>query len=449
MKPEKARIPTAFVKLWLGQMTSQIGSGLTNFGLGIWVVRETQSATAYAFVVLAATAPSIVLTPLLGSLLDRWNRRNAMIVGNGLAAVGTLVMLSLVAEHRMWLWALLPLLAFITAATNLQSLAYATSLAILVPKERLTRANGMVQVATALPPILSPLVAGLLVVSLGLPGLLTIDIATYVIAVTAAASVRIPTIAARSTTSGGTLFQGVQAGWSYISARRGFSWLLVLSAVTMFTFGSVMVLLPPLVLAFTGARQLGAMFSFAGIGGVLGGIVVSVWDGPHAKVSVIVLATITFGICAVTLGVRPSTTLVTIGLFGLMFLLPLIEGYGAFIWQVKTPLEIQGRVFALRRAVASASLPAAYLIAGPLADHVFEPMLSSTGRLAGSLGLLIGVGKGRGLAAFVLLVSTLPVITAAIAWVAGPLRRIDADIPDVLTPLASERPEVSVTGAAS
>ena len=79
---------------------------------------------------------------------------------------------------------------------------------------------------------------------------------------------------------------------------------------------------------------------------------------------------------------RPSTLVVAAGMFGVSFTLPIILGYSQSIWQRLVPAEVQGRVFSVRAFLAQVATPFAFVLAGPLADRVFEPAMQEGGALA-------------------------------------------------------------------
>lgn len=67
-----------FLIIWIGQLISILGSGLTGFALGVWIFQQTGKATPFALTVLFGNLPRILLLPIAGSLADRWNRRLVM-----------------------------------------------------------------------------------------------------------------------------------------------------------------------------------------------------------------------------------------------------------------------------------------------------------------------------------------------------------------------------------
>jgi len=113
------------------------------------------------------------------------------------------------------------------------------------------------------------------------------------------------------------------------------------------------------------------------------------------------------------------------------FSLPVVNGCQA-IWPVKTPPGLQGRVFATRRMIAWSSMPLAYLVAGPLADRVFEPLMAEGGALSGTLGHFLGTGPGRGIGLLYVIMGGL-LLLATLAGVLSPrLRRVELEIPDAV-----------------
>jgi MFS transporter, DHA3 family, macrolide efflux protein len=109
---------------------------------------------------------------------------------------------------------------------------------------------------------------------------------------------------------------------------------------------------------------------------------------------------------------------------------PIINGCDQAIWQHKVTPAVQGRVFAVRRMLEWASLPLAYLVAGPLADQVFEPLLAIGGPLAGSIGRFIGVGQGHNIALLFVVMGMLTILVTTGGYLYLPLRLLEAQLPD-------------------
>jgi hypothetical protein len=160
----------------------------------------------------------------------------------------------------------------------------------------------------------------------------------------------------------------------------------------------------------------------------------SFWGGPRRLVWSIFGALIAQGLILFLGGLEPNLPLVTGAVFAFMLTGPFVANSSQAIWQSKVPLDLQGRVFAVRSLVATGSLPLAYSIAGPLADKVFEPMLSPGGLLAGTVGRVIGVGDGRGVGFLFMLLGALILIATLLFFLNPRLRNVETELPDARRP---------------
>ncbi|MEJ2149218.1 MAG: MFS transporter, partial [Chloroflexota bacterium] len=172
-----------FYVVWFGQLVSTFGSGLTAFAVGVWLFQQTGTVTPLALLLLFKTLPVIVLSPFAGALVDRWDRRHVMLLADGVAACTTILLALLFLAGRVGRWQLYGLVALAAAAETLQVPAFLASVSLLVPEAQYGRADGMAQVAQAVADILAPTLAGLLLVTIGVPGVLLIDFATFLVAV--------------------------------------------------------------------------------------------------------------------------------------------------------------------------------------------------------------------------------------------------------------------------
>jgi MFS family permease len=423
-----------FLIVWFGQLVSLIGSSLTGFALAVWVFRETGSATRLALVLLASAIPGILLGPFAGALVDRWKRRRAMILADSGAALGTLIIAALHFTDRLEIWHLYPALALSAAFATFQYPAYSAATSLLVEKTQYGRAAGLVQLAEAVGQILGPVLGGLLLFWGDLGLVLAVDVGTFAIAVLTLIGVRFPEPekSAAAAEGEGKLWREARFGLSYVRARRPLWALLLFFTSINFIFGFVSVLLFPLMLSFASEATAGAAFSLGALGMLVGSIVVSAWGGPRRRVLGIIGADIVIAMGMFIAAVRPSIVLFTIGAFIVMFVLPIANASSQAIWQSKVDLDLQGRVFAIRRAIAQMAIPVAYLLAGPLADGVFEPLMAEGGALAATVGEFIGVGDGRGYALFFLVLAGASVLAAIVAYGYQPLRSLEETMPDVL-----------------
>ncbi|HSF38406.1 MAG TPA: MFS transporter [Thermoanaerobaculia bacterium] len=453
MTPERSpesRGMITFLLIWSGQVVSTLGSGLTGFALSVWVYQQTGSATRFALIALVTMLPGILLSPVAGALVDRWDRRWAMIVADTGSACSSLVIALLLWQGRLELWHIYPLLALSSSFSAFQFPAFSAATTLLVPRRHLGRASGMTQMGVGIAEIIAPGLAGALVVSIGLKGILLIDAATFLFAIITLLLVRVPRpeASALGVAARGSLLSEAAFGWTFIRERPGLLALLLLFATTHVSLGMMQVLVTPMILSFTTADVLGRVLSGSALGMLAGSVLMTVWGGPRRRIAGILGFLLLQGCVLMVGGLRPDARLIAVSGFLFLFALPVIIGSSQALWQSKTPPDLQGRVFAVRRMIAWSTLPFAYMVAGPLADRVFEPLLAVGGPLAESLGPWIGVGKGRGIALLFLFLGLLVVLTVAAASRLPRLTRLEEELPDVLPDEARAATDAGASAAA-
>ncbi len=419
-----------FLTIWLGQVVSLVGSGLTGFALGVWVFEQTGSATQFALIGLSAVLPRVILSPLAGAIVDRWDRRRVMIVSDAGAGLSTLVVVLLLWTNQLEIWHIYALTFVNAAFGTMQWPAFAATTSLLVSKKNLGRANGMAQFGQAASEILAPALAGVLMVTIRLEGVILIDVATFIFAVITLLLVRFPKPVAptESAPEKTSLWNDLTFGWRYISARPGLKGLLLFFAVVNFLWGMVGALITPMILGWTSSDELGLIIAVAGAGMFAGSLLMSVWGGPQRRINGVLNFELLSGICFMLMGLRPSFWPVAAGAFGAHVTIAVVFGSNQAIWQSKVAPEVQGRVFATQQMVARAAAPLAYLLAGPLADRVFNPLLTVEGPLAGGLGQILGTGPGRGIGLIFLLMGACKIAVTLIGRSNHHIRNVENEL---------------------
>ena len=217
----------------------------------------------------------------------------------------------------------------------------------------------------------------------------------------------------------------IDEGCKYITSRLGILGLIIFLAGINFLVGAIEVLVTPLVLSFASTTTLGTILSIGGIGMVLGGVLFSIYPQFQRYINVTFNFTLLLGFCIVVAGLKASVILVSSAIFIVFFSVPFINGSSLLIFQRKVALEMQGRFFAINDMIAKTSLLVAYLITGPLADRIFEPLMEIKGLLANNVGQIIGVEPGRGIGLLFVVMGTLTILLTIIAYHYPPLRFIE------------------------
>jgi MFS family permease len=423
-----------FSIVWFGQFISMIGTGMTQFAITIWAYQLTGQATALALVGFFAFAPVVLFSPLAGAIVDRVPRKIVMISSDLAAGLSTVTLLILHLTGHLQLWHLFATGFLSGAFGSFQFPAYSAAISLMMEKKHYARANGMLGLAEAASGIIAPMLAGGFLVLIGIRGIFLIDIVTFVVAIATLLVVFIPEPdkAAREATQS-SLWQDSLFGFRYIFKSRS---LLGLQLVFFFcnliaTFGFT--LFAPMILARTDSSSLvlGTVQMAFGIGGVVGGLGMSAWGGFKRRVHGVLLGMAFGGLFGtIVLGVAQSVPVWFAGALATALVLPLVNGSNQAIWQSKVPPAVQGRVFATRRLIAQISAPIAMLAAGPLADRVFEPLMTSGSAAARVLSNIVGSGRGAGMGLMLVIAGILGTAVGLGGYLFPAVRNAESLLPD-------------------
>lgn len=425
---------TTFILVAIGQIVSVTGSSLTGFALGAWVYQETRSTTLFAFILLFTVLPSLLFAPLAGALVDRWDRRRVMIAADSGAALCTGLLMLLIYNGQLEIWHIYVIMGFNSLFRALQVPAYTASVSLLVPREQLGRANGIMQLEATSSYLLSPILAGWLLDRVGILNVMLIDLATFLFAVGIILAARIPRpeISKKDAGTRTSLWKDMAVGWQFISARAGFLGLMVLFGLGNYANLMTDTLMPPMLLELSSPTVLGSVLSTGGLGMLVGTLLMSAWGGPKKRIYGVLIFKTLAGLAIMAIGLFQSIPLIALATFFYYLPFPLVNGSDQAIWQSKVPPEVQGRVFSIRRMLARSMIPLAYLTAGPLSDQVFKPLLSANGALALSLGRFFGVGPSRGMGLLIFLMGLFIVILTLATALNSRVREMEDELPDAV-----------------
>jgi MFS family permease len=423
-----------FTVVWFGQLISLLGTGMTQFTLTIWAWDKTGEATALALVGFSFVLPHILASPFAGALVDRWNRKLVTMLSDIASGISTLAVLVLFISGRLEVWHLYITSAFSGAFQAFQFPAFSAAITLMLDKEQYARANGMLSLAQSASGIFAPVTAGILLPVIGTGGIMSFDILSFIVAVGALTIIYIPqphwVMKAKERPS---LLKDSVFGFHYIMARASLLGLQSIFFVVNFTTSVSFALLAPMILSRSGNDSivLGTVQSAFGVGGVIGGLLISAWGGPKRKVYGLLLGVVSSSLLSnMLMGLGRSVPIWVVAAFFFMFVNPITNGCGQAIWQSKVPPELQGRVFSTRRLIAQASQPVAMFVAGPLADRVMEPAMMPGGSLAPVFGWLVGTGPGAGMALIFIFAGLIGAATGLGGFLFDAVRNVEDILPD-------------------
>jgi MFS family permease len=425
----------AFSIIWVGQFLSLLGTGMSRFAITLWAWELTGQATALALVGFFSFAPVIIMSPLAGALVDRWKRRRiVMMLSDGAAGVITVMYFLLSTAGTLELWHLYVGAAFVGIFESFQWPAYSAAITSMVDKSQYSRTSAMMSLADSASGIIAPIAAAALYPLLKLNGILLLDFFTFLIALVTLTLVFIPQGNPSEHTEGrGSLLTESLYGFRYILARPSLLGLQLVFFFGNFLASIAQTLSAPMVLARTGNNEavLALVSTAYGIGGLIGGVAISAWGGPKKRIYGVLggwLLGAVFGQIFFGIGQSPLVW-IGMGLISTMSF-PLVNASNQGIWMSKIPPHLQGRVFSVRRLIAQVTSPLAMLVAGPLADYVFEPMMSRPGPISDVLAPFIGIGPGVGMGLIIAITGFMTLIVVAVSYSLRAVRDVESIIPD-------------------
>lgn len=371
-----------FLTVWAGQTVSETGSGLTSFALGVWVYQRTGSITMFAWILAFSAIPLVVLLPVAGSVVDRFDRRMLMIASDTAGILSAVAVALLAGAGRLEVWHVYVAVTWGSLCTSIHRASWSSSISLLVPKDQLGRTAGLTQLNQGAAMLFGPMLGGVLIVSVGLRGVILVDAITFLVGASATALVRIPR-PPRSEGASNGLFRAVGEGWRYTISRAGLLQITYYLTVVNLAIGFVRALLTPMVLSFTTADRLGLALSAGAVGMISGALMMSTSGGPARRVRGMVLGGALMGVALLALGAHASVLTVAAAFALTTFAFTLTSACSTALLQASVPPEMQGRVFTTLRMIAWTAAPVAYILAGPLVDNGFTPLAD---RLRGMLG---------------------------------------------------------------
>lgn len=402
-----------FLILWFGELISSIGSGLSSFGLGIYVFQKTGLAMSTALITLLAFLPTLLFTPLAGVLADRHDRRILMIIGEGFSALGLFYILRCMRNGGADLRQIGIGVAFSSVFVSLIEPSYKATVSDLLSPEDYTKASGMVQLAASSKYLVSPALAGFLMKRLPLQWLLIFDIGTILITVFTISIVR-KSIINSEIPRKKSLWKDFREGWKELQKNKGVLALTITAVVMTFALGFFQTLSTPMLLAFTDSEKLGIILSLSAVGMLFSALALGIFPIRRTHLRKLSFSLIFAGGCMAGFGA--GTKVILLCIFGFLFfaMLPIANANIDYLVRTNINNEVQGRVWGLIGILSQSGYIAAYAVSGILADRVFTPMFMKGGLLFDSVGAIIGKGEGRGSGFLIVLAGFLLCITALV-----------------------------------
>lgn len=379
-----------FMLLWSGEFISAIGSGLTSFGLSVYVFRQTGSAASMGLVTLLAFLPTLLFSVPAGVLADKYDRRLLMMIGDGFSALGIVYILICMLQGEAKLYQICVGVFVSAVFSSLLEPSYRATVTDLLTKEEYSKASGLVSIAGSARYLISPVLAGILLAVSDIRLLFVIDISTFILTVISTAVVR-KGIATKETENQSGFFQSLTEGWRAIADRRGVLLLILVSPVMTCFMGAIQILSEPLILDFADSTTLGIAQTVCASGMLVSGLFLGMRGIKKGYVKVLAISLFLTGITMIGFGIRENIYIIC--LFGFLFFatLPFANNCLDYLVRTNIPDELQGRAWGVIGFLSQIGYVVAYGLAGVAADGIASKLQIGVGRGAAGVVMTAGV----------------------------------------------------------
>jgi MFS transporter, DHA3 family, macrolide efflux protein len=425
-----ARLYTFYI-IVITQTLSLIGSRMTSIGIGIWLFKTSGNTAPLLLVAFFNELPGMLGSSLAGVFVDRWPRRQVLILADlGQAAGSLLLMISFLSGYfQLWHLYLIVLLQGIFAI--FQHPAQEAAITMLVPEQHRERANAIQQMAFPLAGVFAPVLAGLVYVTAGIAGVIAFDLATFLVAVVAICLIHIPEPqqSAEGQASQGNFWREMRGGFQYLRQRPALlSLVLYLTLINFLLNGPLELAIPYLMLVTGSETQMGWLMGVASLGAFSGATLIAMWGGSRPRIHTLLPSLLLTGVMFLVYGTARTPLLLGASIFLLMLPLPMSNALFISILQVKTPPDMQGRIFSIVAQLGFVGATTSFLLTGPLVDRLLEPAVGDPRWQW--VELLVGNQPGAGIGLLLVVVGLIILTSTTLMYALPRIRRLEVTLPD-------------------
>ena len=363
-----------FIIIWSGQLFSILSSSIAQFAIVLWISLETGSAEVLSFATIAALLPQVILGPFAGVFVDRWSRKWTMILADSFVALCSGVIALLFYLDIIEIWQIYLLLMLRSMGSAFHAPAMKSSIPLLAPEKELTRIASINQAIQAVCNICGPVLGAALIVATDMSIVMLLDVAGAIIACTALLFVFIPNPEKTETDTADNVLRDMKAGFNVISRNRGLSWVMVIEVLITFFVMPIVALLPLMTLKnFSGtAYQVSLIELLFGLGMLLGGILLGIWNPRVRKVVMMNVSYVIIGISIFISGILPPSAFIAYAIFSVVqgLAIPFNSGPFTALLQTKIETSFLGRVFSLFDSISLLPSILGLMATGFIADAI-------------------------------------------------------------------------------
>ena len=404
---------------------------MTSIGVGIWVFAQTGKTAPLLLTSFFNELPGMLGSSLAGVVVDRWDRRVVMILADLGQAVGSLMLMISFLSGHFAVWHLY-VVAFLQGVFSIfQSPAERAAMTMIVPEERRERANALKETSFQLAGVIAPVLSGLLYTGIGIAGIILIDLATFLVAVAYLMLIRIPH--PEPTMEGlaalGGFWKEALGALNFVTRRKSlFSLMLYTAFINFMLNGPLDLTLPYLILLTHNEKIAGGVIGVTSLGAFAGAALIAAWGGTRPRMKTIIVCLMVTGVMFLFYGLLRTPISISVVLFLLFMNLPIGQTMYISILQVKSPPDLQGRIFALNDQLGFIGSTFSFALTGYLVDHVVNPSVGT--RVWAVFQPVVGKGAGAGIGLVQVGTGVIILLATLTFFASAQIRELEAHLPD-------------------
>lgn len=397
-----------FLILWISQSFSTLGSSMTNYALLIWVYQQKHSTMGVALLAVCTYLPSVLLSFLAGTFVDRHNKKRIILICDSIAAIGTISIIILMSINKLEVWNIYLINILISVMNAFQMPADTVLVSSIVPQRYYLRIGGLQSISTSVVGIITPALATALMTIVGINIIFIIDIGTFIFAfVSLLYFIKIPYNICKAINKEDkkSYLKDCKEGFKFLVNNKSILYLILFfTAINFVAFiggGGITTTVTAMILsrAADGQVVLGTFSTAVAMGTLVGGVIVTFMKPPKSKVAVMFIGCgVSFLLCDLSLGLSQNPIVWIIFNFLGNLPLSLLNANLSVVMRTTVPIEMQGRVFSARDTMQYCTIPLGYLLGGILADYIFEPFMAGSSVMKHVFMPIVGDGNGSGIA---------------------------------------------------
>lgn len=389
----------------IAQTITLFGSSIVGFAVVWYITLKTSSGTLMTLSVLSTFLPQILVSLFAGVFADRYNRKLLIIASDSFTALVTLFLaLAIILGYESW-WIIFLVCSLRSIGAGIQTPSVSAILPQLVPAKHLMRVTGINTTINSISMLASPAVGGVLLGMWNLQGALFFDVITAIIGTAVLVCLKIPHHKRRTLESQGLqvneiasvgIFEELKEGLRYAKNHELIRKLLIFYALFFILVTPAAFLSPILVERTFGPEvwMLTANEISWSLGGLFGGIIISIWCGFKNRIFSMAISCIAFGICFTLLGIATNLWIYLAIMFLSGSFMPLYSTAETVLIQESVEEGMLGRVFSLIQIIITGVMPLGMVVFGPLSDiFSVQSIMIVSGLITVFLGIYLITNK--------------------------------------------------------